>query len=190
MVACRCTDRHCRVSAATVDGLGARRPCESIHHKSPNPLGGAPRAHLFLPEGDTDAPVGGSCGDDSRPAVVFVHGYLASFPEVYAGLIDHLVSMGFAVLYPTYQLTYDPELQDAPVEAGTRNAAGRTGRLDLPRPGVAGHSFGGEMAPWLTQRAADWEWGGEALWIVAMMPHFSMQTGSGPIEIRRTQEQW
>lgn len=174
---------HSRASAATVDGLGARGPCESTHQKFPNPLWGAPRTHLFLPEGEADAPVGGSCGDGSRPAVVFVHGYSASFPEVYAGLIDHLVSMGFAVLYPTYQLAYDPERQYAQVEAGTRDAAGRTGRLDLSRLGVAGHSFGGGMAPWLTQRVADWGWGGEALWIVAMMPHFSMQTGSGPIEI-------
>ncbi|MCC7078079.1 MAG: hypothetical protein IT198_13235, partial [Acidimicrobiia bacterium] len=169
--------------AAPPNEASADGPCGSERHRFHNPVMGAPRAYVFLPTGAEAAPVGGECGDAARPVVLFAHGYSAMIPEVYAGLIEHLVSAGYAVVYPAYQLTYNPTRQYRQVEVGFETAVAKFERLDMSRLGILGHSFGAGMSPWLTQWATAHGWGTDAIWLVAMMPHFSLNTGSGAIDI-------
>jgi len=113
--------------------------------------------------------------------VILAHGYGGSASEVYQGLIDHLVSNGFVVVFQGYPLAFDPPHKYQVVDTGVDQAVAASGRLDTTRVGVVGHSFGGGMVPWLTQRVAARGWGAAATWAVMFAPWYALQVGTGPI---------
>jgi hypothetical protein len=103
--------------------------------------------------------------------------------EGYQGLVDHLVSNGFVVVFPGYTTEFDPPHQYRVVDTGFVEGADYSGRIDLARIGVIGHSFGGGMAQWLVQRAEERGWGSEATWVVNFAPWYALQVGTGEIEL-------
>ena len=118
-------------------------------------VGTAPRgAFVFTPV--TDEAAGEERELGALPLVIFLHGFVAVDPELYAGWIEHLVRRGAVVVYPDYQPanplvgTQDAYLAD--MMAGVRAALRH---LDRPPEensratapvAVVGHSLGGILA--------------------------------------------
>ncbi len=170
-------------ASPTGDVPGAAGPCGSARSSIPNPADRRFSITLLEPTGDSSAPNGGTCGDAERPLAVVAHGYLGVFDFAYAGLLNHLVSRGFVVVFPAWPIEYDPPHQYDVVDTGARLAVERSGRVDLDRVGFIGHSFGGGMVPWLIRQAVGRGWGSEAIWATAFAPWFSQLLPDGPIEV-------
>jgi acetyl esterase/lipase len=135
------------------------------------------------PTGEGTPWTGGSCDDDVRPGAFVAHGYVGNFIEGYQGMVEHLVSNGFVVVFPGYTVEFDPPHQYDVVNSGFVQGAEHSGRIDLDRIGIIGHSFGGGMAQWLVQQAEARGWGSEAMWVVNFAPWYSLQVGTGEIEL-------
>ncbi|MFM7068603.1 MAG: hypothetical protein ACKOYM_03995, partial [Actinomycetes bacterium] len=169
--------------AAPVDGPGAGGPCTVQRRNLANPADWRHDVALFEPTDSGSPWTGGACGDDQRPVVLLAHGYGGSAPEVYQGLIDHLVGHGFIVVFPPYDAEFNPRFQYRTVEAGLDAALGATTRADTTRFGVIGHSFGGGMSPHLVQVVSGRGWGDRALWTVMFAPWFAYEVGTGRIDV-------
>jgi len=165
------------------DGPGTDGPCGVHRTDLANPADWRHDVALFEPTGSGTPWTGGTCDDGARPVVLLAHGYGGSAPEVYQGLVDHLVGNGFLVVFPPYDAAFDPPFQYRTVEAGLEAALASTRRADTTRFGVVGHSFGGGMAPHLVQVAGSRGWGGRALWTVMFAPWFAFDVGTGRIEV-------
>jgi hypothetical protein len=162
---------------------GADGPCGVTRTELWNPIDIRYPVVVYQPSGDGRPVTGGRCSDSDRPGAFVAHGYLGTAPEAYQGLVDHLVGNGFVVVFPGYTPEFDPPHQYDVVDSGFRLGASASGRIDLSRIGVVGHSFGGGMTPWLLQQATARGWGTKALWAVVMAPWFALQVGAGPIDL-------
>jgi predicted dienelactone hydrolase len=114
------------------------------------------------------------------PVIVFSHG-LASRPEDFATLGEHLASYGYLVIMPQHpgsdfqqaqallsglsrEVFYKNEFLDRPKdisyvldELERRNQREFSGRLDLTSVGIIGHSFGGTTALLVAGAEFDWQ---------------------------------
>lgn len=162
---------------------GVDGPCTSASTRLRNPADTGMELRVLQPVGDAAPWTGGTCGDDSRPVVLFAHGYFGSLSVAYQGILDHLVSNGFVVVFPAWPVEYDPEHWYDVVDTGFVTAVEHSGRVDTDRVGVMGHSMGGGMTPWLLQQAAERGWGGESLWAVHYAAAMAHLLPSGPIEV-------
>lgn len=160
---------------------GADGPCTATRRDLPNPVDWRHDVALFEPAGTGRPWTGGVCDGAGRPVVLVAHGYGGSAPEVYQGLIDHLVGNGFIVVFPPYDAAFDPPSQYRTVDAGFDAALAATDREDTGRVGAVGHSFGGGMTPWLLQRLAARGRGADTTWSVMFAPWFALGVGDGPI---------
>jgi hypothetical protein len=137
----------------------------------PNPSVSGQTIYLYQPAGTVAAPTGGTCGDNSRPVAIVVHGLLAGNPGLYQGIIDHLVSKGNIVVFATYNTDASNFVgsftaEDGAIVAATNNLT----RDDLTRVGIIGHSMGGGAIPFLMQRIGQRNWGTNGLWGMALAP--------------------
>ncbi len=100
---------------------------------------------MFLPEGASEPP----------PAVIFLHGWMMTEPEAYDAWIEHLVSQGYAVIYPVYQDWRFEFPSGKFFERAARGigAALREFRFDTSKLAVVGHSFGGILGVCLAANA-------------------------------------
>jgi hypothetical protein len=149
-----------------------------------NPLDSRHELSVVEPSGPREPWSGGRCDGEGRPVVLLAHGYTAAAVGAYQGLVDHLVSNGFIVVFPGYTTDFDPTHQYAVVDTGLVTAVSVLGaRADTSRLGVVGHSFGAGMTPWLLQQAAGRGWGSRSLWGVAFAPWYSFGVGDGRIAL-------
>ncbi|MFC8527184.1 alpha/beta hydrolase family protein [Nocardia sp. NPDC057227] len=164
----------------------ADEPCAVAVRQLPNPEMPAQPIFVYEPTGAAEAPLtGGRCESAARPAVVIAHGFSASDPGAYLGLIQHLVRAGNVVLYPTYPLgTTVQQFEDSyrRFDAGVVAALATT-RADTSRIGFWGHSFGGGMVPYLAQQAGARGWGSRGLWISMVAQAYSQLVGTGQVEV-------
>jgi len=166
---------------------GSDGPCSALPSRAvANPAEWQLSVNIFEPAGSGQPFTGGSCNDASRPVIFFAHGYTASFTEGYAALLNHLVSNGFIVIYPGYQIAFDPPQQYRAINAGFVAGAAATPRADTDRAGFVGHSWGGGMTPRMMQLAAGRGWGRTALWSVLFAPSHPYEVGNGPISLPTT----
>lgn len=170
-------------SPASATPLAVGGPCIQTSFVLPHPTQASENITVFEPSGTGTAEIGGTCGDGSRPTVLFAHGYTARHPAAYGALISHLVSRGFAVFYPTYPNSGTTatwtEMEDAAFQA----AFAATPRADRNRIGIVGHSMGGGLTPRLVQLAGTHGWGTAAFFAAPMAPFFAANVGAGPIEV-------
>jgi hypothetical protein len=147
---------------------------------------------IFEPTGAASAVLGGGkCNGSKRPAVFVAHGFGATDPSNYRGLIDHLVSVGNVVVYAAFEAddhdgdgdTDRSDLEESyrVVDDGIVTAVGVTPRIDPTRTGWWGHSHGGGMIPWLVQQGVARGWGTKALWMSNVAPAYSQLIGDGTI---------
>ncbi|MCZ7526426.1 MAG: hypothetical protein M5U14_08675 [Acidimicrobiia bacterium] len=121
---------------------GADGPCSRTGFDRPSPVDAHQRVWVFEPAG-TGAPAttGGRCDDAHRPVVLVAHGYATNvIPIVYDGLIRHLVSHGFVVVYPGYSLLFNPPSSTGP----STRASGWAWR---PRAGSTSTTSGWSATP-------------------------------------------
>ena len=162
---------------------GADGPCGTADEHVVNPVDSAMELRIATPTGSGTPWTGGTCDDDSRPVVLLAHGYFGSLSAAYGGMIDHLVSNGFAVVFPAWPIPFDPDHWYDIVDTGFVTAAAHEPRIDTARVGVLGHSMGGGMALRMVQLAAERGWGSDALWTVLYAAAFAYQLPPGPIEV-------
>ena len=163
----RDADPCAQALAPLEQGFGARGPHAVRRERLASPADPARAVWLFTPE-DAAAP---------RPVVVVAHAYDTGDPDTYRGLIEHVVSRGYAVVFPEYMVAdarhparYEALWQGLAVVAHERGAL-----LDLTRLGVVGHSFGAGAAPWLLARARrDEGWGGRGAFLLLLAPWYPL----------------
>jgi hypothetical protein len=174
---------------------GSNGPCVRTARMIQNASADSP-TWVFEPHGSVRAPAtGGMCDGSKRPTLVVVHGFGLSDPAAYLDMIDHNVSNGNIVVYPTYAIgdsdgdgdidRTDLEASYRVVEHGVVAAVKDTSRIDISRIGWWGHSHGGGMIPWLVQQAAKRGWGRKALWMSNVAQAFTQLVGSDTIEVPR-----
>lgn len=97
------------------------------------------------------------------PVILFCHGVGAGNPDVYRELIEHIVSKGTAVVYPTYNSSIakiKPGIAYRSLKKGFSAGVKKWHTLfDTSRAGVIGHSFGGGAVP-----SVGWQWLKELSW--------------------------
>lgn len=150
-------------------GFGADGPCATTTRSFANPKWSSEQVFVYQPTGSATAPTGGRCGDRKRPTIVVAHGTEESDPATFQGLIDHLVSIGNVVIYPTHTMEASSKQSNYDAYHAVRDgmvaAIATTPRADTTRLGFWGHSFGGGMTPYLVKQAAARGWGRRSLWM-------------------------
>jgi acetyl esterase/lipase len=167
--------------AVSAGAPGADGPCVTFRSTTHNPVDPARPLVVVEPAGPGAPWTGGTCEDRSRPVVVLAHGWTGGSDALYDGLIRHLATNGFVVVFQPYQNEFDWGRQYGVVDAGFQLAVQRFPRIDASRVGVVGHSLGAGMVPWLLHRAAERGWGRTATWAVLLQPWFAQLVGSGPL---------
>jgi hypothetical protein len=133
-----------------------------------NPEDPTQRVYVYAPVDGTPA-----------PTVFFSHAFGARDPALYGATIRHLVSRGYAVVYPQYPTRNTAEAADSRYDVlwtGFTEAVKRYPLLlDTSRVGFFGHSFGAGATPrmMLNGIAAGWGTAGKAMFVMA--PWYSLR---------------
>jgi 4-amino-4-deoxy-L-arabinose transferase-like glycosyltransferase len=158
----------CREALAPLDaGFGARGPHAVTRERLDDPARPELPVWLYLPE-PAGAPV---------PVVLFAHAWDTGDPELYRGLLEHVASRGYAVVFPQYPAGESPHAPRYEILwQGLLAAAEQRGeRLDLSRLGVVGHSYGAGAAPWLLLRARrERGWGERGAFLHLLAPWYPL----------------
>jgi len=163
-------------------GFGSRGPHAVRREQLPQSAPGALPVWLFLPE-DARPPL---------PVVVLAHAYDTADPEQYRGLVDHIASRGYAVVFPEYRAKgeHHDARYDAIWQGLVAAARERAPLLDLTRLGVVGHSYGAGAAPWLMLRARrERGWGEHGAFLLLLAPWYPLHVSeadlaSYPIDVK------
>jgi hypothetical protein len=164
---------------------GSPGPCTVQQVSIPDPTGSGFRVTIASPMGTAATPLmGGTCGDAQRPVVVVIHGFLATQPFFYQGLITHEASNGNVVIYapwhtilPNFANVYAQEV------ASVKAAVATLPRADTTRVGMIGHSLGGGMMPYLGQALAALGWGQQGYWVGVLTPDAAQAVGTGSLPL-------
>lgn len=152
-------------------GYGANGDFGMRVDRFPSPLYRRADVRVFRPAGVVE-PV---------PVIFLVPGYSNNDPARYDGLIRHMVSRGYAVVFtPFHLVSGDPTLHArryAAIWAGMRAAVERYGAsFDLTRVGYVGHSYGGAAIFSMARRAFALDgWGAKGLLLFSMAPWYCFQ---------------
>ena len=169
-------------------GPGSDGPCQFEQKTFDNAKHAGNPVYVFQPKGPGAPPVtGGRCSDPKRPVVFIAHGLNSGDPTSYEGLIDHLVTVGNIVVFPTYQVNDGNKstLEDAyrTMDDGNVQAVAITPRADTTRVGWWGHSMGGSMIPFLVRQGAARGWGTRGIWMNNVAMTFALLVGGGDIQV-------
>jgi len=163
----RPTDPCAQALEPLSSGFGSRGPHAVRREQIPQAAPDALPVWLFLPE---DAP-------PPLPVVVLAHAYDTGDPERYHGLIDHIASGGYAVVFPEYRArgTRHAARYEAIWQGLVATAQARATLLDLTHLGVVGHSYGAGAAPWLLLRARrERGWGDRGAFLLLLAPWYPL----------------
>lgn len=120
-----------------------------------------------------------------RPIVFFAHGYYATDPASYIGLIEHLVSWGYVVVHVSYNVQAVSEADildnyDMLTDGFEQAAAQYAANVDTTRVAYIGHSFGAGAAPALAWRGlVGLMWGTNGSALMAMAPWYAWNITDG-----------
>lgn len=152
-------------------GYGANGDYASQVDRFPSPLYDRADVVVFRPVG----------ASGKVPVIFFAPGYTNNDPDEYRGLIAHIVSRGYAVVFTPFQivsgdLTLHEKRYDT-IWEGMRAAVGRyDASFDLERVGYIGHSYGGAAIVAMALRGYEREgWGRRSLLLFSMAPWYYFQ---------------
>jgi hypothetical protein len=149
-------------------GFGARGPHPVAVETLPNPRWPGQRVSVHLPA-DVSKPV---------PVILFGHANEQSDAAIYAALIDHIASRGYAVVFSPYDIgtAIHEDRYDALWSGFEAAIKALGGRLDASRVGFVGHSYGAGALPFAAHRALrEKGWGSEGALIYAMAPWYALE---------------
>lgn len=156
----------CRNEVSKIEtGFGAPGARSVIAQEIDHPAWPGRKVTLHRPS-DADAPV---------PVVFFAHGFGATQPVHYRGLVEHMVSRGLAVVYAPYRSGAASHAERYRMLWAGFAAAAEQGApwLDLTRTGFLGHSFGGGATPELARRGlVESGWGSSGAFVMVMAPWY------------------
>ena len=137
--------------------------CDSIAH----PAWKNHSVYLYRP--DTPA--------ERFPVIFFCHGITAENPELYGGLIRHMVGRGYAVVfapYPSSKAYLMPRCTYQTMWRGFKKGVDEWGALfNLDSIGFVGHSYGAGAVPSLAYKAVTGNrWGRESVFLYIMAPWY------------------
>ena len=130
---------------------------------------------LFVPRGF----------DGSVPVLLLAHAFNEDDPRTYRALIEHLVSRGSAVVFPTYSVGKGhAERLDVLWSALEATLASPSSPpLDPGRLGFIGHSYGAGATPALALRALARDgWGKEGVFLALLAPWFAIALEPGALD--------
>jgi len=148
-------------------GYGADGPYKADADSVDNPTFRKP-VQVFLPVG----------AQGKRPVVFFSHGYGPSMWEINKGLLMHIASRGYIVVYSTYPMigvTMDGRY--GALWSGFQAAVDKFGgRMDLTRVAFVGHSFGGGATPSMAYHGiVEKGWGSNGALLFELAPWYVYQ---------------
>jgi dienelactone hydrolase len=152
-------------------GYGADSTFSWIHDSLPNPRSPELRIHLFRP----------AQARGPSPAIILLHGYIGQEWNQFESLISHVVSRGYAVMYPTYPFFPRADNEKSVMEklASINDGIDTLGLLfgkyiDTTRVGFFGQSFGAGALPSVAYRTLTHKkWGNAGACLFITAPWYS-----------------
>ena len=151
-------------------GYGAEGSFSKATISFTNPYYSREKVYVFYPNGQTNS-----------PTIFFTHGWAGRNPDNYDTFIDHLVSRGFAVVYPTYyngrpsKASYYPVAYNQ-MRTGHQEAVLRhSNLLDTTRVGYVGHSLGAGASPRVALDGVAQGWGTNGQFMALLAPYYSFE---------------
>jgi hypothetical protein len=151
-------------------GYGADSMFTPVHDSLANPLSPNLYVHCFRPA-QARGPV---------PAVIMLHGYIGQEWDQFESLINHIVSRGYAVLYPTFPFFPRADSKEhvaeklASLNSGIDTLGKLFGRyIDTTRIGFFGQSFGAGSMPAVAYRTLkEKKWGNAGAFLFVTAPWY------------------
>lgn len=158
--------------APIASGYGSNGGFEAVSFKFPSPQFESENVYVFRPAGAAG----------KVPVVFFAPGFSNNDPVEYRGLIEHIVSRGYALIFSPYQIVSgDVSLHKKRYDtifAGYEEAVRRfRDDLDLTRVAFAGHSYGASASLSMARRGVverGWGSNGIALFLMAPWYYYEM----------------
>ena len=153
---------------AIASGYGADGPYKADMQSVGNPGFERKPVLVFLPQG----------ASGKRPVIFFSHGYGPGDWDTYGALIDHMVSLGYVVVFSSYPMVmFTEEGRYDSLWKGFQAAADRyADHMDLSRVGFVGHSFGGGATPAMAYKGIVQQgWGKQGAFLMELAPWYSFQ---------------
>lgn len=145
-------------------GYGANGSYSSASLSFNNPESGTQKVYVFYPVGGTPA-----------PTIFFSHPYGGRNPDRYSEMIEHLNSLGYAVVYPQYPTLGSASNKYNILWAGMEAAVDNySSYLDTSQVAFFGHSFGGGATPRMTLNGLNEGWGSSGAAMYIMAPWYSL----------------
>jgi len=149
-------------------GYGANGPYSADIETVDNPTFSRKPVLVFLPHGLSG----------KRPVIFFAHGYGPGDWQTNDALIEHIVSLGYVVVFSSYPMVLsDMNGRYDALWKGCQAAADTFGdRMDLTRVGFVGHSFGGGATPAMAYRGiVQNKWGSNGAFLMELAPWYAYQ---------------
>jgi acetyl esterase/lipase len=158
-----------KISFSPIDsGFGAHGPHKVMKRAFPHPSMGDGKVYIFSPENV----------DSACPVIIFLHGFPWPIPDFYDGLIAHIASQGYHVIFPSYilfkRLIRNKKLYDLMIEGADEAFTLLGEKADTTKLGFIGHAYGGGAVP-----AIAWhylklrEWGKDGAFMFIISPWYS-----------------
>lgn len=151
--------------APLTEGFGAPGPHAVVREVMDDPHWPGRLVSVYRPR-DVERP----------PLVIFAHAHGNPDPESYAWFVHHVVSRGYALVYPSHQVSEIHSERYAALWDGVRAAVDAHGeRFDLTRVGLVGHSYGAGALLHLAHRALVEEgWGRDGAFLFSLAPWYAL----------------
>jgi len=113
----------------------------------------------------------------AAPTIFFSHAWGARDPAAYAGMIEHLNSLGYTVVYAQYPtLGASMSQRYAILWGGFKEAASRYPQyIDTSQVAFFGHSLGGGATPRMTLNGINEGWGNGGVSMYIMAPWYALE---------------
>ena len=155
-------------------GYGADGPFKMQMQTVDNPAFARKPVDVFLPQG----------ADGKRPVVFFSHGYGPGNWEINAGLVRHVVSRGYILVFSSYPMIgVDMDTRYDDLWAGFQAAVDKYGdRMDLTHVAFVGHSFGGGATPSMAYHGiVEKGWGSNGAFLFELAPWYAYQASDAKL---------
>ncbi len=147
-------------------GYGASGPYSVSQLTMPNPMH-TQQCEIFYPTGKATP----------SPTILFMHGFSGNYSIAYKAFFDHMVSLGYAVVFAPYPATTLVQNNYQIMRTGfTQAARNFSNIIDTTQVGLVGYSFGGGAAWYMADELlTKLGWGSAGRFVSTIAPWYSDQ---------------